>query len=98
MQNQTCKLRFTGPPSLVELRSSGGAGEYQGDKPGLYQLLPGGGEGGMQGPVYRQLHNTNDQHFYLYRWDIDCDAILWQIIVELTKKVYGRTISVFDAH
>ena len=57
---------FSGPPSQLELRSSGGAGEYWGDKMGLYQLLPGGGEGPTQGPVYQQLHNTNDQlHYYL---------------------------------
>ena len=57
---------FSGPPSQLELRSSGGAGEHQGAQMGLYQLLPGGGEG----PVYQQLHNTNDkQHVYIYRWD-----------------------------
>ena len=61
---------FSGPPSLVELRSSGGAGEGYGSKLGLYQLLPGGGEEERtQGPVYQQLHNTNDQHVYIYRWD-----------------------------
>ena len=74
VQNQTCKFRFTGPPSLVELRSSGGAGEWIGDKLGLFQLLSGGGEDHAQGPVYRQRHDTSDQHYYLYRWDIHCVA------------------------
>ena len=70
---------FSGRP-LLELRSSGGAGKWKGDKLGLYQLLPGGGEGRSQGPVYRQLHNTNDKYFYLYRWDIDCVAHTIQYI------------------
>jgi len=81
-----------GPPSLVELRSSGGAGECEGDCLGLFQLLPDGGEkarkssgltkgkqlsdddsdsddgeGGSQGPVYRQLHDGGNCHYYLYR-------------------------------
>ena len=62
---------FSGPPSQLELRSSGGAGEWFGGMMGLYQLLPGGGgEGRTQGPVYQQMHNTNDkQHIYIYRWD-----------------------------
>ena len=66
------QIGFSGPPSLRELRSSGGAGEWQGwSCLGLYQLLLSGrGEGGKQGPVYQQLHNKSNQH-YLYRWDID---------------------------
>ena len=37
---------------------------------GVYQLLPEHhGQGG--GATYRQLHDTNDdQHYYLYRFDI----------------------------
>ena len=63
----------SGPPSQLELRSSGGAGEYQGSIMGLYQLLPGGGEkGDEQGPVYRQRHDGDNEHWYLYRWDISC--------------------------
>ena len=64
---------FSGPPSQLELRSSGGAGEYVGGKLGLFQLLPGGGEGGAQGPVYQQRHNTNNQQqYFLYRWENNC--------------------------
>ena len=58
---------FSGPPSQIELRSSGGAGEWQGDKMGLYQLLPDAEKGDEQGPVYRQRHDGDNQHFYLYR-------------------------------
>ena len=58
---------FSGPPSLVELRSSGGAGENHGCCMGVYQLLPDGGEGGS--PVYRQLHDGDNEQYYLYRWD-----------------------------
>ena len=62
-------VSFPDPPHQVELRSSGGAGEYQGDEMGVYQLLPEHrGQGG--GAAYRQLHDTNDQHNYLYRFDI----------------------------
>ena len=53
----------------LELRSSGGAGEFQGAWLGLYQLLPDGGEGGNQGPVYRQLHDGDNGQYYLFRWD-----------------------------
>ena len=57
------------PPHQVELRSSGGAGEGWGNMMGVYQLLPEHrGQGG--GATYRQLHDTNDQHTYLYRLDI----------------------------
>ena len=51
----------------LELRSSGGADESQGSHLGLFQLLPDGGEGGRQGPVYRQRHDGGNQQFYLYR-------------------------------
>jgi len=61
-------LNSTGPPSHVELRSSGGAGEYEGHKLGVFQLLPDdGGKGGSQGPVYRQLHDGDNWQCYLYR-------------------------------
>jgi len=100
-----------GPPSLVELRSSGGAannlppgweerknekglvyyvdhntrttswpaGEYHGSKMGLYQLLPDGAEkGDGQGPVYRQRHDGDNEHNYLYRvgefWWVSTEA------------------------
>ena len=56
---------------LVELRSSGGAGEYQGERLGLYQLLP-DEKGDGQSPVYRQRHDGDNEHYYLYRWDISC--------------------------
>ena len=56
------------PPHQVELRSSGKAGEYQGDLLGVYQMLPEPGRGGDA--TYRQLHDTNDQHYYLYRFGI----------------------------
>ena len=63
-------VSFPDPPHQIELRSSGGAGEYVGAQMGVYQLLPEHrGQGG--GATYRQLHDTNDdQHFYLYRFDI----------------------------
>jgi len=35
---------------------------------GVYQMLPEHGQG--ECAVYRQLHDTNDQHYYLYRFDI----------------------------
>ena len=64
---------FPGPLSQLELRSSGGAGENQGYLLGLFQLLPGGGEGHTQGPVYQQQHNTNNQQqYFLYRWENNC--------------------------
>ena len=88
---------MSGPPSLIELRSNGGAGEAQGSRLGLYQLMPDGvdklarmtlirntdsdtvydgGEVDRQGPVYQQLHNTNQEHIYLYRWDIALHTLL----------------------
>ena len=64
---------FLGSPSQLELRSSGGAGEWQGDSMGLYQLLPDGEKGDGQGPVYHQRHDDEEnRHYYLYRWDISC--------------------------
>ena len=54
------------------LRSSGEAGEHQGGRMGLYQLLPNGGKGARQGPVYRQRHDGDNRQMYLYRWDMDC--------------------------
>ena len=62
---------FSGPPNLVELRSSGGAGEYCGATMGLYQLLS-DEKGDGQSPVYRQQHEGDNEHYYLYRWDIRC--------------------------
>jgi len=60
-----------GPPNMVELRSSGGAGEWRGSCLGLFQLLPDDvsddGKGGSQGPVYRQLHDGDNWQMYLYR-------------------------------
>ena len=67
-----CITHSSGPPDQVELRSSGEAGEYLGDKMGLYQLLSDGGKGARQGPVYRQRHDGDNQQYYLYRWDMDC--------------------------
>ena len=63
---KTC-LILSGPPNMVELSSSGGAGEGVGCYLGLFQLLPDDGEGGSQGPVYRQRHDG--RQVYLYRWD-----------------------------
>ena len=58
---------FSGPPSQLELRSSGGAGEWHGDKMGLYQLMP-----EKRDPVYRQRHDGDNENYYIYRWDINC--------------------------
>ena len=58
---------FSGPPSQIELRSSGGAGEYHGHCMGLYQLLSDEEKGDEQGPVYRQRHDGDNEHYYLYR-------------------------------
>lgn len=56
-------------PSTLELRSSAGAGEYQGCALGLYHLTT-DPESERQGPaVYRQLHDGQIQ-YYLYRWEI----------------------------
>jgi len=72
----------SGPPSQIELRSSGGAGEYQGsNKMGLYQLLPGGEKGDVQGPVYRQRHDGDNRHYYLYR-----AGEFWRVSTEVGKK------------
>ena len=68
---------FSGPPSLVELRSSGGAGEVWGSRMGVYQLLPDVGEGGS--PVYRQLHDGYNLQYYLCRWDFSCTLDTMQL-------------------
>ena len=60
---------LSGPPSQIELSSSGGAGEGVGNHLGVFQLLPDGGEGDSQGPVYQQQHHGDNQQIYLYRWD-----------------------------
>ena len=57
-----------GPPSLVELRSSGGSGKMS--CLGLYKLLPDGGAVGQQSPIYRQEYERSNKAHYLYRWDI----------------------------
>ena len=56
-------------PSTLELRSSAGAGEYQGSKLGLFHRTT-DPEGERQGPaVYRQLHDGNQQQYYMHRWE-----------------------------
>ena len=65
------------PPSMVELRSSGGAGEVWGSRMGVYQLLPDVGEGGS--PVYRQLHDGYNLQYYLCRWDFSCTLDTMQL-------------------
>ena len=52
---------------MVELRSSGGAGEKWGHWLGVFQLLPDGEGKARKGPVYRQLHDGDDEQIYLYR-------------------------------
>merc|ERR1719507_410749 len=55
-------------PLLLELRSRSGAGEYQGDRLGLYHLTKDTREESKrQGPVYRQLHDRDNEQWYLYR-------------------------------
>ena len=74
-------VSFPDRPHQVELRSSGGAGEYQGSRLGVYQLLPEHrGQGG--GAIYQQLHDPDKDkrrllffkakqtHYYLYRFVI----------------------------
>ena len=69
VDHNTRKTFWTRPKSS----GAGGAGEYHGSKMGLYQLLPDGAEkGDGQGPVYRQRHDGDNPHYYLYRWDISC--------------------------
>jgi len=72
------------PPGQLELRSCGGAGESQGSLLGLFQLLPDGGEGGTQGPVYRQLHDGDNQQVYLYR-----AGDFWYVNYEVGKEAGG---------
>ena len=40
----------------------------------LFQLLPddGGENGDGPGPVYQQLHDGDNEQYFLYRWDINC--------------------------
>ena len=53
---------------MVELRSRSEAGEWFGSRLGLYQLTVDTREERLrQGVVYRQLHDGDDQQFYLYR-------------------------------
>ena len=47
------------PPHQVELRSSGKAGEYQGDLLGVYQMLPEPGRGEMQPTASCTIQMTN---------------------------------------
>merc|ERR550517_1364738 len=68
-----------GPPSQIELRSSGGAGEWLGCYLGLFQLLP---DGDSRGPVYRQRHDGDNQQIYLYR-----AGDFWLIGPEVGKKI-----------
>ena len=53
-------------PSHIELKSSSGAGNHCGDKLGLYKIHE--IEGNEEQLVYRQLHDTDETHFYLYRY------------------------------
>ena len=64
-------MLFQGQPSLLELRTTGAAGEHWGDMFGLYKLLPEvTGDGGS--PVYRQMHDGDNAEYFLYRWDPCC--------------------------
>ena len=59
-------MLFQGQPNLLELRTTGAAGEYWGGKFGLYKLLPEvTGDGGSS--VYRQMHDGDNKEFFLYR-------------------------------
>ena len=97
-------LLSAGPLSLVELRSRGGAGDWQGDCLGLYQMLPDKSQGvlsslipgGRQGPVYRQLHDGDNHQYYLYRWDINCTAHT-VCCIHLTTKSCFQT-SMLESH
>ena len=59
---------ISGPPFQVELGSSGGggAGEYQGSKLGLYEMMPANVKREGQ-RVYRQLHSGDIKQSYLFR-------------------------------
>ena len=64
-------MLFQGQPNLLELRTTGAAGEYHGERLGLYKLLPEvTGDGGS--PVYRQMHDGDNKEYFLYRWDPCC--------------------------
>ena len=59
-------MLFQGQPNLLELRTTGAAGEYWGSLFGLYKLLPEvTGDGGS--PVYRQMHDGDNVEYFLYR-------------------------------
>jgi len=59
---------LTQQEGLLELRSTGIAGEHHGSRLGLYELLPDvTGEGGS--PVYRQMHDGDIVEHFLYRTD-----------------------------
>ena len=88
---------FQGPPSQLELRSSGEARIWVGNRLGLYQLLP--EEAGQDGSyVYKQRHDGGEPN-YLYRWDVllykgqcnqDCDTnVYWNGI----RRAYSRHLS-----
>ena len=64
-------MLFPGQPNLLELRTTGAAGECWGDKFGLYKLFPEvTGDDGS--PVYRQMHDGDKKEYFLYRWDPSC--------------------------
>ena len=64
-------MLFPGQPNLLELRTTGAAGECWGDKFGLYKLFPEvTGDDGS--PVYRQMHDGDNAENFLYRWDPCC--------------------------
>merc|ERR1712107_546435 len=62
----------SGTPLLLELRSTSGAGEYRGNRLGLYHLTTDQREeSSRQGLVYRQLHcgpGSSETQYYLYRY------------------------------
>ena len=54
---------------MLELRGTSGAGEDWGSDLGLYHLTKDTREEDKrQGPVYRQLHDGDNEQNYLYRW------------------------------
>ena len=60
----------------MELRGTSGAGEYWGPCLGVYLLTKDTRkEDKRQGPVYRQLHDGDNEQCYLYRWEI-CTRLL----------------------
>ena len=67
------RVPFPDVPLLLELSSRSGAGEWHGDSLGLYHLTTDTREESKrQGPVYRQLHDGDNEQYYLYRWDFSC--------------------------